>query len=31
VLSETRRYAEINEYPQKLIVSSAYDGLEIVI
>jgi ribonuclease BN (tRNA processing enzyme) len=31
VLNETRRYAEINEHPQKLIVSSAYDGLEIVI
>jgi hypothetical protein len=31
VLGETRRYAEINESPQKLIVSSAYDGLEIVL
>ena len=31
VLGETRRYAEINGSPQKLIVSSAYDGLEIAI
>ena len=31
VLGETRRYAEINEFPQKLTVTSAYDGLEIVI
>ena len=31
VLGETRRYAEINESPQKLRVTSAYDGLEIVI
>jgi phosphoribosyl 1,2-cyclic phosphodiesterase len=31
VLGETRRYAEINELRQKLRVTSAYDGLEIVI
>ena len=31
VLGETRRYGEINESPQKLRVTSAYDGLEIVI
>ena len=31
VLGETRRYSEINGSPQKLTVSSAYDGLEIVL
>ncbi|HYK64985.1 MAG TPA: MBL fold metallo-hydrolase [Patescibacteria group bacterium] len=31
VLGETRRYAEIDGSPQKLIVSSAYDGLEIAV
>lgn len=31
VLGETRRYAEIDGSAQKLIVSSAYDGLEIAV
>ena len=31
VLGETRRYAEINGSPHKLTITSAYDGLEIVI
>jgi ribonuclease BN (tRNA processing enzyme) len=31
VLGETRRYAEINGSSNQLTVTSAYDGLEIVI